>query len=103
MPGAYARTATQALTNVTYPYLENLADRGVVDAIAHQPALLSGVNCLDGKVTYRAVADALGMDYHDPKQLLGVEVAAGRSLAVRRFSQTEFTEFLELTEFFWGG
>ncbi len=72
MPGAYARTATQALTNVTYPYLENLADRGVTDAIAHQPALLSGVNCHDGKVTYRAVADALGMDFHDPKPLLGL-------------------------------
>ena len=72
MPGAYARTATQALTNVTYPYLENLADRGVTDAITHQPALLSGVNCHDGKVTYRAVADALGMDFHDPKPLLGL-------------------------------
>src|ERR1700681_1376843 len=42
MPGAYARTATQALTNVTYPFLENLADRGLVDSIVRQPALLSG-------------------------------------------------------------
>jgi alanine dehydrogenase len=73
MPGAYARTATQALTNVTYPYLERLADCGLVDAIARQPALLSGVNCYEGKLTYRGVADAHGMDYHDPKELLGVK------------------------------
>jgi alanine dehydrogenase len=73
MPGAYARTATQALTNVTYPYLENLADRGLVDAITRQPALLSGINCLEGRVTYRGVAEAHGMEYHDPKVMLGVK------------------------------
>ena len=72
MPGAYARTATQALTNVTYPYLENLADRGLTEAIGRQPALLSGVNCHDGKVTYRAVADALGLEFHEPRALLGL-------------------------------
>ncbi len=70
MPGAYARTATQALTNVTYPYLERLADLGLKEAVSRQPALLGGINVFDGKVTQKAVADALGMDYHDPAALL---------------------------------
>ena len=61
MPGAYARTATQALTNVTYRYLEILADSGLAEACQRQPALISGINVMDGKVTHKAVADALGM------------------------------------------
>ena len=71
MPGAYARTATQALTNVTFPYLEKLADHGVQGAIQRQPALLPGLNVMGGKVTYQAVADALGFEFTDPKPLLG--------------------------------
>ena len=70
MPGAYARTATQALTNVTYRYLELLADNGLVEAIAKQPALLGGINLCDGKVTQPAVAEAHGMPYHNPTSLL---------------------------------
>ena len=63
MPGAYARTATQALTNVTYRYIELLADHGLAEACEKQPALLSGVNIMNGKVTQKAVADAHGMKY----------------------------------------
>ena len=70
MPGAYARTATQALTNVTYRYLELLADHGLAEAIVRQPALLSGINVYDGKVTQKAVAEALGLEFHDPAPLL---------------------------------
>jgi alanine dehydrogenase len=58
MPGAYARTATQALTNVTYRYIELLADLGLAEACQKQPALLGGLNVMDGKVTHKAVADA---------------------------------------------
>ena len=61
MPGAYARTATQALTNVTYRYLEMLADHGVDEACAKNPALIGGINVRDGKVTYKAVAEAHGL------------------------------------------
>jgi alanine dehydrogenase len=61
MPGAYARTATQALTNVTYRYLETLADLGVEEACQKNPALIGGINVKDGKVTYKAVADAHGI------------------------------------------
>ena len=57
MPGAYARTATQALTNVTYRYLELLADHGLEEACEQQPALIGGINVMDGKVTHRAVAE----------------------------------------------
>ena len=61
MPGAYARTATQALTNVTYRYLETLADYGVEEACQKNPALLGGINIQNGKVTCRAVAEAHGL------------------------------------------
>lgn len=71
MPGAYARTATQALTNVTGRYLETFADAGTLaEAVVKQPALLGGVNVLAGQVTNRAVAEAHGMTYADPKGLL---------------------------------
>lgn len=63
MPGAYARTATQALTNVTYRYIETLADWPLADALLRQPELLGGVNVWDGKLTCKAVADAHGMSY----------------------------------------
>ena len=61
MPGAYARTATQALTNVTYRYLEMLADYGVEEACQKNPALIGGINIKNGKVTYKAVAEAHGL------------------------------------------
>ena len=63
MPGAYARTATQALTNVTYRYLELLADHGLAEACQQQPALVGGINVMDGKITHKAVAEAHGLAY----------------------------------------
>ena len=66
MPAAYARTATQALTNVTHPYFELLADFGLVDACRRQPALLGGLNVLRGQLTCPAVAEAHGMAYSPP-------------------------------------
>src|SRR5579859_5419812 len=51
MPGAYARTATQALTNVTYRYLETLADLGVEEACIKNSALTGGINIQNGKIT----------------------------------------------------
>src|SRR3954467_7371134 len=66
MPGAYARTATQALTNVTYRYIELLADSGLAEASQRQPALISGLNVMNGKVTHKAVAEAHGFDYSAP-------------------------------------
>src|SRR5207249_1078905 len=63
IPGAYARTATQALPNVTLRYIEMLADSGLAEACERQPALLSGLKVMDGKVTPNAVAEAHAMDY----------------------------------------
>jgi alanine dehydrogenase len=67
MPGAYARTATQALTNVTHRYVELLADLGLADACQKQPALIGGINVMNGHVTHKAVADAHGMKYSEPQ------------------------------------
>ncbi len=67
MPGAYARTATQALTNVTYRYLETLADLGLAEACQRQPAIIGGINVMDGHITHKAVAEAHGLPYTPPK------------------------------------
>jgi alanine dehydrogenase len=67
MPGAYARTATQALTNVTYRYVETLADHGLAEACRSHPALLGGINVMNGKLTHKAVAEAHGMNWEAAK------------------------------------
>ena len=63
MPGAVPITSTKALTNATLPYVEAIADHGLAEAVARDHALARGVNVLDGKVTYEAVADAHNLDY----------------------------------------
>ncbi len=63
MPGAYARTATQALTNVTYPYIEALAEGGLPEACRKFPGLAAGVNVHQGKLTLEAVAQAHGLAF----------------------------------------
>lgn len=64
MPGAYARTATQALINVTHSYIELLADHGIADACRKQPAVIGGINVMNGKLTCKEVAAAHGMEWH---------------------------------------
>jgi alanine dehydrogenase len=66
MPAAYARTATQALTNVTHRYVELLADLGLEGACKKQPALIGGINTLDGRLTCKAVAEAHGLKWEPP-------------------------------------
>jgi len=66
MPAAYARTATQALTNVTYRYVELLADFGLEGACKKQPALIDGINTRDGRLTCKAVAEAHGLKWEPP-------------------------------------
>jgi alanine dehydrogenase len=63
MPGAVPITSTLALTNATLPYVEAIAEHGLARAVAADPALAQGVNVLDGKITYQAVAEAHGLDY----------------------------------------
>src|SRR5437773_11068785 len=66
MPGAYARTSTQALSNATARYVELLADLGLEGACKRQPALTGGINTRDGKLTCKAVAEAHGLKYEVP-------------------------------------
>jgi alanine dehydrogenase len=66
MPAAYARTSTQALTNVTYRYVELLADLGLEGACKKQPTLAGGINTRDGRLTCKAVAEAHGLSYQEP-------------------------------------
>jgi alanine dehydrogenase len=61
MPGAVPRTSTYALTNVTLPYAAAIAEHGLDEAIAHDPALARGVNVLGGEITNAGVADAHGL------------------------------------------
>jgi alanine dehydrogenase len=63
MPGAVPITSTKALTNVTLPYVEAIAEHGLREAVARDAALARGVNVLEGKVTYEAVADAHNLDF----------------------------------------
>jgi alanine dehydrogenase len=67
MPAAYARTATQALANVTHRHIELMADHGLEEACQRQPALVGGINVMDGNVTYKAVAEAHGLEYREPQ------------------------------------
>lgn len=70
MPGAVPRTSTIGLTNVTVPYALKIAGKGYVQACRQDPALLKGINTLDGYVTYKAVAEAHGLDYQAAESLL---------------------------------
>lgn len=65
MPGAYPRTATQALVNVTHVFVEQLADLGLAEACRRQPALRGGVNVHAGRLTNRAVAEAHGLPFEE--------------------------------------
>ena len=71
MPGGVPRTSTLALTNATLPYAIQLANKGWKKALTDSPALLKGLNMIDGKVTYPGVAEAFGLPCHDPASFLG--------------------------------
>ncbi|HEX5558313.1 MAG TPA: alanine dehydrogenase [Gaiellales bacterium] len=75
MPGAVPITSTWALTNVTLPYVEAIADRGLHRALAEDPALALGVNVAAGEVTYEPVADAVGVRYTPLETVLPLRVA----------------------------
>ena len=70
MPGAVARTSTQALGNATLPFMLALADKGWKQACADDPHLLNGLNVHAGKLTYFAVGKALGLDVVSPQLMI---------------------------------
>ena len=63
IPGAVPNTSTLALTNATLRYAIALADKGWQQACKDDPALAKGLNIVDGKVTFKAVADVFGLPY----------------------------------------
>ncbi len=63
MPGAVARTSTFALNNATLPFVLALANKGYVEALASNPHLANGLNIHKGNLTYRAVAESLGLPH----------------------------------------
>jgi alanine dehydrogenase len=73
MPGAVPVTSTYALTNVTLPYVELIAEHGIREAIARSRPLARGVNVFEGNLTYEAVAEAHGLEYSPLEQVLPLE------------------------------
>ncbi len=63
MPGAVPRTSTYALSNATLPYAIKLAEKGLAGAVQSDATLVPGVNTYQGKVTYKAVAEAFDLEY----------------------------------------
>jgi len=63
MPGAVSMTSTRALTNATLPYAVEIANKGWKGAFRENPAIKQGANVVKGKVTYKGVADAFGLEY----------------------------------------
>ena len=63
MPGAVARTSTAALTNATLPYAVEIANKGWKKAMQENNEIKLGANVIDGQITYKAVAEAFGLDY----------------------------------------
>ena len=61
IPGAFPRTSTIALTNATFPYILQIADKGFERAMEENEPLRKGLNLIDGQVVYQAVAESLGL------------------------------------------
>ena len=72
MPGGVARTSTFALTNATLPHALALADKGAVQALLDDVNLRNGLNVHAGKLTYRAVADALNLPFTPAAEALSL-------------------------------
>jgi alanine dehydrogenase len=76
MPGAVPYTSTLALTNATLPYALQLANKGWKKACLENSELLPGLNIVNGKVVYKGVAEAFGLDYVPVSDVLGTQVQA---------------------------
>ena len=64
IPGAVPFTSTLALTHATLPYALRLADKGWREACKADPGLAEGVNIVDGKITFKGVAEAFDLPCH---------------------------------------
>jgi alanine dehydrogenase len=64
MPGAYPLTSTAALNQATLPYIMDIANKGSERALAEKEGFAAGLNIKNGKITHKAVAESLGIDYN---------------------------------------
>ena len=69
IPGAVPYTSTLALTNATLPYVKALAGKGWKQACKDDPALALGLNVVEGKVVYKAIADVFNLKYEPIKDI----------------------------------
>jgi alanine dehydrogenase len=74
MPGAVPITSTKALTNATLPYVEAIAGHGLREAVVRDRSLARGVNVLEGRLTYEAVAEAHNLEYTPLEDVLDARV-----------------------------
>ena len=70
MPGGVPRTSTLALNKATLPLLVKLANKGYQKALSEDKNFLAGLNVYKGQVTYKAVADVFGYEYHKPEETI---------------------------------
>lgn len=73
IPGSVPRTSTEALVNATLRYGLQIAKLGLAEACKADPCLMSGLNTYDGKLTFKAVAEALDIPFTDPAEALGIK------------------------------
>jgi len=76
LPGAVPWTSTFALTNVTLPYVQEIADLGLDGAIRRDPSLAKGVSIIEGRVTSRPVAEAHELEYEPLEHILPIDVSS---------------------------
>ena len=72
IPGAVPKTSTLALTNATLPYALRIANKGWKQALIDEEPLRKGANILEGKLVYKAVADAFDLPYTPVDEVLGL-------------------------------
>lgn len=70
MPGAVPQTSTRALTNATIKYALDIANKGIEKAAHEDPAVAKGINTINGKLTYKAIADAFNLRYTSLKEVI---------------------------------
>ena len=78
LPGAVPITSTYSLTNVTLPFVQEIANLGVQEAVRHDRALAAGVNIIQGRVTSKPVAEAHSFDYEPLEHILPIEISSER-------------------------
>ena len=70
MPGVVPRTASKALNEATFPYIEYIANHGINNAIKNNHEIANGVNTYNNKLTTKAVADSLDLEYTSITKLI---------------------------------